>query len=56
MIAKIDKLFTWLVPDLPIGVLGKANVAGRRDPSSRAAILTPSPIKSPSDSSITSLR
>ena len=32
MIAKIDKLFTWLVPDLPIGVLGKADAAGCRDP------------------------
>ena len=38
--------------DLAVGVLGKAKTApGSQTPSSRAAILTPSPIKSPSLSS-----
>ena len=42
--------------DLTIGVLGKADRARLAMPSSRAAILTPSPIRSPSLSSTTSPR
>ena len=42
--------------DLPIGVLRQADRARLTIPSSRAAILTPSPIRSPSASSTTSPR
>ena len=41
---------------LPIGVFRKTDRAGFGDPSSRAAILTPSPMRSPSLSSTTSPR
>ena len=42
--------------DLAIGVLGETDAARLAMPSSRAAILTPSPIRSPSLSSTTSPR
>ena len=42
--------------DLAIGVLGRQIAPGFATPSSRAAILTPSPIRSPSASSTTSPR
>ena len=43
-------------PDLPVGVLRQANPGCSQIPSSRAATLTPSPIRSPSASSTTSPR
>ena len=42
--------------DLPIGVLGRQIAPGAATPSNRAAMLTPSPIRSPSLSSTTSPR